>query len=321
MAIAAMLLLLAATCFSRVAVSRPAAIRTIGVVVGACDATKPSQRWDVVGGRISLRPPQPAATSGFCLSASHSQVQAAHCSAADPNSTSSSSIRWYVNSSSHEIVSVGGPSAGKRLDVEAYGYNGPGSVVDLYQPTGVVNQQWRIDPASGAIVSMQTAWKNCSLCLDATAVPLLHNPCADPSSAFSQQPWCNASLGLEVRVRDAVSRLSAQDKLQLFASNNPAMPALGLPPYIWGNEASTGVASGRNTQTTKFAFPVTTGAAFNRTLWRLTGRQIGTEARAMANAGNGYSDFWAPVINLAREPRWGRNIETPGECVRLLLVL
>ena len=320
MAIAAMLLLLAATCFSRVAVS-PAAIRTIGVVVGACDATKPSQRWDVVGGRISLRPPQPAATSGFCLSASHSQVQAAHCSAADPNSTSSSSIRWYVNSSSHEIVSVGGPSAGKRLDVEAYGYNGPGSVVDLYQPTGVVNQHWRIDPASGAIVSMQTAWKNCSLCLDATAVPLLHNPCADPSSAFSQQPWCNASLGLEVRVRDAVSRLSAQDKLQLFASNNPAMPALGLPPYIWGNEASTGVASGRNTKTTKFAFPVTTGAAFNRTLWRLTGRQIGTEARAMANAGNGYSDFWAPVINLAREPRWGRNIETPGECVRLLLVL
>jgi hypothetical protein len=199
-------------------------------------------------------------------------------------------------------VSVGGPSAGLRLDVQAYGYNGPGSVVDLYKATGVVNQQWQIYPANGQIVSMQTAWKNCSLCLDATAVPLLHNPCADPTNAFSQQPWCNSSLGLEVRVQDAVSRLSDQDKLQLFASNNPAIPALGLPPYIWGNEASTGVASGRNTQTTKFAFPITTGAAFNRTLWQLTGRQIGTEARAMANSGNGYSDFWAPVINLG-EPR------------------
>ena len=44
-----------------------------------------------------------------------------------------------------------------------------------------------------------------------------------------------------------------------------------------------------------------------------TGDQIGREARAMMNAGNGYSTFWAPVINLAREPRWGRNIETPGE--------
>jgi beta-glucosidase-like glycosyl hydrolase len=53
--------------------------------------------------------------------------------------------------------------------------------------------------------------------------------------------------------------------------------------------------------------------SFNRTLWNLVGRQIGAEARAMMNAGNGYSTFWAPVINLAREPRWGRNIETPGE--------
>ena len=25
------------------------------------------------------------------------------------------------------------------------------------------------------------------------------------------------------------------------------------------------------------------------------------------------STYWAPVINLAREPRWGRNIEVPGE--------
>ena len=55
------------------------------------------------------------------------------------------------------------------------------------------------------------------------------------------------------------------------------------------------------------------GMSFNRTLWKLTGRQIGREARALMNAGNGYSTFWAPVVNLAREPRWGRNIETPGE--------
>jgi beta-glucosidase-like glycosyl hydrolase len=53
--------------------------------------------------------------------------------------------------------------------------------------------------------------------------------------------------------------------------------------------------------------------SFNRTLWTLTGRQIGREARAMMNVGTAYSTFWAPVINLAREPRWGRNIETPGE--------
>ena len=25
------------------------------------------------------------------------------------------------------------------------------------------------------------------------------------------------------------------------------------------------------------------------------------------------STFWAPVVNLARDGRWGRNIESPGE--------
>ena len=56
--------------------------------------------------------------------------------------------------------------------------------------------------------------------------------------------------------------------------------------------------------------------SFNRTLWRVTGAQIGREARAMMNAGNGFSSFWAPVINLAREPRWGRNIEVCLEYIR-----
>ena len=63
----------------------------------------------------------------------------------------------------------------------------------------------------------------------------------------------------------------------------------------------------------KFAFPITTGMSFNRTLWQVTGRQIGHEARALMNAGQAGSTYWAPVINLAREPRWGRNIEVPGE--------
>ena len=37
---------------------------------------------------------------------------------------------------------------------------------------------------------------------------------------------------------------------------------------------------------------------------------IGTEARALMNLGKAGSDFWAPVVNLARDGRWGRNIES-----------
>ena len=96
---------------------------------------------------------------------------------------------------------------------------------------------------------------------------------------------------------------------------HPPRRSLGLSSYNWWSEATHGVESngGRSFPTTNFAFPITTAMSFNRSLWRATGAQIGREARAAMNAGAGYSTFWAPVINLAREPRWARNIETPGE--------
>lgn len=41
---------------------------------------------------------------------------------------------------------------------------------------------------------------------------------------------------------------------------------------------------------------------------------IGTEARAVYNAGQAIGmTFWAPNINIFRDPRWGRGQETPGE--------
>lgn len=41
---------------------------------------------------------------------------------------------------------------------------------------------------------------------------------------------------------------------------------------------------------------------------------IGTEARAVYNAGQAKGmTFWAPNINIFRDPRWGRGQETPGE--------
>ncbi len=31
------------------------------------------------------------------------------------------------------------------------------------------------------------------------------------------------------------------------------------------------------------------------------------------NQGAAYGTYWAPVINVARDPRWGRNLEAAGE--------
>ena len=59
--------------------------------------------------------------------------------------------------------------------------------------------------------------------------------------------------------------------------------------------------------------PITTAQSFNRSLWHATGGQIGRESMALNNAGQGWSTYWAPVVNLARSPKWGRNLECPGE--------
>lgn len=40
---------------------------------------------------------------------------------------------------------------------------------------------------------------------------------------------------------------------------------------------------------------------------------ISTEARAMYNLGKGGLTYWSPNINVVRDPRWGRALETPGE--------
>eukprot|EP00931_Biecheleriopsis_adriatica_P051458 TRINITY_DN29844_c0_g1_i2.p1 TRINITY_DN29844_c0_g1~~TRINITY_DN29844_c0_g1_i2.p1 ORF type:complete len:805 (+),score=148.68 TRINITY_DN29844_c0_g1_i2:44-2416(+) len=141
----------------------------------------------------------------------------------------------------------------------------------------------------------------------------LHNPCLDPEGTFASMPFCNASLALDLRVADAVSRMSLKEKISALGTSTPPIPSLGLPAYNWWSEASSGLGSSGSIEATKFPFPITTGMSFNRTMWSMVGRQIGREARAAMNEGKAFSTFWAPVINLAREPRWGRNIETPGE--------
>ena len=40
---------------------------------------------------------------------------------------------------------------------------------------------------------------------------------------------------------------------------------------------------------------------------------MGTEARAFSNLGHAGLTFWAPNVNIFRDPRWGRGQETPGE--------
>jgi hypothetical protein len=146
--------------------------------------------------------------------------------------------------------------------------------------------------------------------------PKLINPCINESFAASKMKWCDHTLGVDERVDDMVSHMSLSEKIGALRDESAPIASLDLPYYDWWNEATHGVASGehgvRNTDAepyqSNFPFPITTGMSFNRTLWLKTGAQIGRESRAFSNVGTAFSTFWAPVINLAREPRWGRNM-------------
>ena len=72
---------------------------------------------------------------------------------------------------------------------------------------------------------------------------------------------------------------------------------------------------------TVFPEPIGLAATFDLPLIHQMAEAIGTEGRAKYNiavrAGRRDLieglDFWSPNINIARDPRWGRNQETYGE--------
>ncbi|MDE3178206.1 MAG: glycoside hydrolase family 3 C-terminal domain-containing protein [Acidobacteriota bacterium] len=99
----------------------------------------------------------------------------------------------------------------------------------------------------------------------------------------------------------------------------PAIPRLGVPSYDWWNEALHGVA--RSGYATVFPQAIGMAATWDAPLMHEEGRVIATEARAKYNQAQREGnhsiyfglDFWAPNINIFRDPRWGRGQETLGE--------
>lgn len=144
-------------------------------------------------------------------------------------------------------------------------------------------------------------------------------PCKPPHR--NSFPFCNTSLPIADRARSLISLLTLHEKIQQLSNSAAAVPRLGLPPYEWWSESLHGLAgngpgvrfNGSISAATVFPQVILSAASFNRTLWRALARAIAVEARAMHNAGQAGLTFWAPNINIFRDPRWGRGQETPGE--------
>lgn len=136
------------------------------------------------------------------------------------------------------------------------------------------------------------------------------------------QPWCDATRPMEERLKDLVARIPDADVPGVLSSADylGGVPSIGLEPYQFWNEGLHGVGYSdgvdfENEKLSATSFPqvVTTSMSFNTTLFHAIGEAISTEARAFNNIGRAGLTYWAPNINIFRDPRWGRGQETPGE--------
>jgi beta-glucosidase len=126
---------------------------------------------------------------------------------------------------------------------------------------------------------------------------------------------------VEARVRDLVGRMTLEEKAMQVCNDAPSISRLGLPAYDYWNECLHGV--GRNGIATVFPQVIGMAASFDPALLHTVSDTIATEARAKnrecVEANQGVSlryaglSFWAPNINIFRDPRWGRGQETYGE--------
>ena len=131
-------------------------------------------------------------------------------------------------------------------------------------------------------------------------------------------PYQDKTLPAELRAADLLKRLTLEEKASLTLNGSPAIPRLGIRQYNWWNEALHGVA--RNGSATVFPQAIGMAASFDEELIEDVFTAVSDEARVknrMADRDNvriyqGLT-FWTPNINIFRDPRWGRGMETYGE--------
>ncbi|WP_394619900.1 glycoside hydrolase family 3 C-terminal domain-containing protein [Lentzea sp. JNUCC 0626] len=143
------------------------------------------------------------------------------------------------------------------------------------------------------------------------------------------------------RAADLVARMTLPEKVrQLHTNNAPAIPRLGVQQYTYWSEGQHGInrlggdaggggqGSVDNVKATSFPVNFAAAMSWDPALIHAETTAISDEARgfldkslfgnAQNNIGpdvNEYGDltYWAPTVNMDRDPRWGRTDEGFGE--------
>ena len=151
---------------------------------------------------------------------------------------------------------------------------------------------------------------------------LLAASCGQSAPKFDGPAYLDESLPIDVRVEDALSRMTMEEKVKILHAqskfSSAGVPRLGIPE-IWTTDGPHGIRpevmwdewdQARWTNDSCVAFPALTclAATWNEEMSSLYGKVIGEEAR--------YRDkdvLLGPGVNIYRTPLNGRNFEYMGE--------
>ncbi|MFB0564427.1 MAG: glycoside hydrolase family 3 C-terminal domain-containing protein [Candidatus Aminicenantaceae bacterium] len=148
---------------------------------------------------------------------------------------------------------------------------------------------------------------------------LIVNSCCKKENGKDLLNYKNTELSIEERLDDLISRMTLEEKVSQMVYDAPAIERLGIPEYNWWNECLHGVA--RAGVATVFPQAIGLAAMWDTELMYEVASAISDEARAkhlefVRRGKRGIYQgltFWSPNINIFRDPRWGRGMETYGE--------
>ena len=151
--------------------------------------------------------------------------------------------------------------------------------------------------------------------------------------------YLNTRYSAEERAADLVSRMTLPEKVgQLSTNSAPAIPRLGVQQYTYWSEGQHGIntlganqdnaGNGGPVKATSFPTNFASTMSWDPSLVYQETTAISDEARGFLdkslfgtgqnNLGPSAGDYgsltyWAPTVNMDRDPRWGRTDEAFGE--------
>jgi beta-glucosidase len=184
---------------------------------------------------------------------------------------------------------------------------------------------------SGEMKSMLCSAPSFSLALASTLLaallcnpPVLSAQSNAESAVPADAPYRNASLPVDRRVADLLSRMTIEEKATMLSGSgwmeSAAIERLGIPAIkmadgplgvrAWmGSSAITSAATSPvRVEATSFPSGIALAATWDTDLVQRDGQAIAQEVKAL-----GRDMILGPTVNINRQPLWGRNFEGFGE--------